>query len=250
MILTFETHSASSPFQGRISTPWRTPRSIPRSHALSKHAAPPAPTKAGYSHLGESPSRFRDRTHLEIHDASRLFKRRISTPLRAPRPPRQSHSPSKYTALRVHSGQDIHTPANASFNSARVPIIAIHSPPSRVRGPDTTSKRAPHSHRCSTITFEQHGFSCLAGRRMPAIKAAHPTAFDDPHRCNTQGFASFGHDRYAARARNLAADRAPHPVAPTSLNVRRQSSVASPPASFDSYPAGRRARFPSIRSRR
>ncbi|VWC33600.1 hypothetical protein BLA13014_06418 [Burkholderia aenigmatica] len=86
---------------GRISTPWRTRRSMP--HSLSKFSAHRVPTKAGYSHLSESPNRSRDRNHLEIHDASRLCKRRISTPRQAPRPPRRSHSPSKCTALRVHS---------------------------------------------------------------------------------------------------------------------------------------------------
>ncbi len=90
-------------FPRGISTPWRTPRPIPRSHLLSKFSALRVPTKAGYSHLGESPSRSRDRNHLEIHDASHLFKRGISTPLRAPRPSRRSPSPSKCTALRVHS---------------------------------------------------------------------------------------------------------------------------------------------------
>ncbi len=86
---------------GKISTPSRTPRSMP--HSLSKFSTLRVPTKAGYSHLSGSPSRSRDRNHLEIHDASHLFKRRISTPLQAPRPPRRSPSPSKCTALRVHS---------------------------------------------------------------------------------------------------------------------------------------------------
>ncbi|VWD26677.1 hypothetical protein BLA17378_07011 [Burkholderia aenigmatica] len=308
--LTVEMHSGSSPFQGGISTPWRTPRSIGHSPSPWKYTVLRVFSGVRYPHLGEPFGQSRDDTHLrnaqrfeslpgqDIHTLAnasfdpaiaRAFETRstsgpdqgrIFTPRRVAQPIPRSHSPRNTRRFASVQTQNIHTAASASAASSITLTLEIHSASSPFGGRISTPQRTPRSIRrayrsspstarrvaCGDRILHRNGlpihidarqsplsstvFRVLPGVGCPqqrrCIRPLSTILTDAIHRVSRRS----GHDRYAARARNLAADRAPHPVAPTPLNVRRQSSVASPPASFDSYPAGRRARFPSIRSRR